>query len=75
MPFAPLIFLSNELVTYAQQAGIELNISSSAADITKGKIQRYGEAVDFEAKSAIKHTKRLELKIGPNYLHDILDTI
>jgi hypothetical protein len=75
MPFAPLIFLSNELVMYAQQAGIELNISSSAADITKGKIQRYGEVVDFEAKSAIKHTKRLELKIGPNYLHDILDTI
>jgi hypothetical protein len=60
---------------YTQQARIALNISSSAADIPKGKIQRYSEAVDFEAKAAIKHTKRLELKIGPNYLHDILDTI
>jgi hypothetical protein len=77
MPFAPLIFLSNELVTYAQHAGIELNISAAAAaaDITKSKIQKYGEAVDFEARSAIKHTKRLELKIGPNYLHDIIDSI
>jgi hypothetical protein len=73
MPFAPLIFQSSELVTYAQQAGIELNIS--AVQITKGKLQKYGKAVDFESESAIKHTKRLELKVGPNYLHDIIDSI
>jgi hypothetical protein len=73
MPFAPLLFQSNELVTYAQQAGIELNISS--AHITKDKLQKYGKAVDFESESAIKHTKRLELKVGPNYLHDIIDSI
>jgi hypothetical protein len=73
MPFAPLIFQSSELVTYAQQAGIKLNIS--AMQITKGKLQKYGKAVDFESESAIKHTKRLELKVGPNYLHDIIDSI
>ena len=73
IPFAPLLFQSSELVTYAQQAGIELNIS--APQITKGRLQKYGKAVDFESESAIKHTKRLELKIGPNYLHDIIDSI
>jgi hypothetical protein len=73
MPFAPLVFQSSELVTYAQQAGIELNIS--AEQITKGKLQKYRKAVDFESESAIKHTKRIELKVGPNYLHDIIDSI
>ena len=73
MPFAPLLFQTSELVTYAKQAGIELNISAS--HITKDKLQKYGEAVDFESESAIKHTKRLELKVGPNYLHDIIDSI
>jgi hypothetical protein len=74
MPFAPLIFQSSELVTHAQQAGIELDISA-AAHITKGKLQKYDKAVDFESESAIKHIKRLELKVGPNYLHDIVDSI
>jgi len=73
IPFAPLIFQSSELVTYARQAGIELNIS--AAHITKSKLQKYGKAIDFELESALKHTKRLELKVGPNYLHDIIDSI
>jgi hypothetical protein len=73
IPFAPLLFQSSELVTYAQQAGIELNISAS--QITKGSLQKYGKAVDFESESAIKQTKRLELKVGPNYLHDIIDSI
>jgi hypothetical protein len=73
MPFAPLVFLSSELATFAQQAGVELNIST--ANITRGNLQKYGKAVDFEAKSAVKHAKRLELKVGPNYLHDIIDSI
>jgi len=75
MPFAPLIFQSSELVMHAQQAGIELNISAAALHITKGKLQKYYKAVAFESESAIKHTKRLELKVGPNYLHDIVDSI
>jgi hypothetical protein len=73
IPFAPLLFQSSELVTYARQAGIDLNITAS--HITKGKLKKYGKAIDFESESAIKHTKRLELKVGPNYLHDIIDSI
>jgi hypothetical protein len=73
MPFAPLLFLSSELGRYAQEAGIELNVS--VVKVAKGKLQKYSNAVDSEARLAIKHTKRLELKIGPNYSHDIIDSI
>ena len=73
-PFAPLLFLSNELETYAKEAGIEL-LNVSAVTVAKEKLRRYRNAVDSEARLAIKHTKRLELKIGPNYFHDIIDSI
>ncbi|MDQ3852735.1 MAG: hypothetical protein M3299_07875 [Thermoproteota archaeon] len=73
IPFVPLLFLSSELGRYAQQAGIELNVSS--VKVAKSKLQKYSNAVDSEVRLAIKHTKRLELKIGPNYFHDIIDSI
>ena len=73
-PFAPLLFLSNELETYAKEAGIEL-LNVSAVRVAKEKLRRYRNAVDSEVKLAIKHTKRLELNIGPNYFHDIIDSI
>jgi hypothetical protein len=73
MPFAPLLFLSSELGRYAHEEGIELDVSAVKA--AKGKLQKYSNTVDSEARLAIKHTKRLELKIGPNYFHDIIDSI
>jgi hypothetical protein len=72
-PFAPLVFMSSELVTYAEDAGIELDLT--AARVTRDKLQKYSSTIDSEAKVAIRHTKRLELKVGPNYLHDIIDSI
>jgi hypothetical protein len=73
IPFVPLLFLSSELGRYAEEAGIKLNVS--AANVAKGKLQKYSNAVDSEARSAIRHTKRLKLKVGPNYFHDIIDSI
>jgi hypothetical protein len=72
-PFAPLVFMSSELVPYAEDAGIELDLT--AARVTRDKLQKYSSTIDSEAKVAIRHTKRLELKVGPNYLHDIIDSI
>jgi hypothetical protein len=72
-PFAPLLFLSDELDRYAKEAGIELNVSG--VKVAKDKLRGYGNAVDSEARLAIKHTKRLELNIGPNYFHDVIDSI
>ena len=73
MPFAPLLFMSSELVTYAEDAGIELDLT--VARVTRDKLQKYSSTIDSEAKVAIRHTKRLELKVGPNYLHEIIDSI
>jgi hypothetical protein len=73
IPFLPLQFLSSELCKIAEEAAIELNVS--AMEIAKDKLVRYSNAVDSEARLAIKRTKRLDLKIGPNYLHDIIDSI
>jgi hypothetical protein len=73
VPFAPLLFLSSELGGYAHQARIELDISPVKA--AKGNLEKFSSAVNSEARLAIKHTRSLELKIGPNYLHDIIDSI
>lgn len=74
IPFVPLLFLSSELGRYAEEAGIDLNVSV-ANNIGKDRLQKYSNAVDSEARSAIKHIKRLELNVGPNYFHDIIDSI
>jgi hypothetical protein len=74
-PFVPLVFMSKELVTYAQDAGKDLNLSTASFTGEEDKLQKYSSIIESEAKVAIKHTKRLELKVGPNYLHDIIDSI
>ena len=73
-PFAPVIFMSSELVSYAQHEGIGLDPLAERITI-KNRYQKYSLAIESEAKAAIKRTKRLELKVGPNYLHDIIDSI
>lgn len=72
-PFAPLLFISSELDRYAHEAGIQLNIS--ALKVARSQLQKYSNTVDSSVMLAIEHTKRLELKIGPNYFHDIIDSI
>ncbi|MDP9015255.1 MAG: hypothetical protein M3M87_00635 [Thermoproteota archaeon] len=73
IPIAPMICLSSEIGYYAKEVGIDLQIS--APNIAKGKLLRYSKEIESEARSAIKHMKKLELKVGPNYLHDIMDSV
>jgi hypothetical protein len=73
IPITPMISLSSELGNYAKEVGI--NMSISAPKITKDKLQKYSNAIESEARSAIKHIKKLELEVGPNYFHDIIDSI
>jgi hypothetical protein len=73
IPVAPIISMSSELGNYAKEVGIDLNISPS--NIRKDRLQRYNNAIEVEARSAIKYMRKLELKVGPNYLHDIIDSI
>ena len=73
MPLVPLMFLSTELDRYAQEVGIELNVS--AVKVAKGVLEKYSNTIDTQARLAIEHMKMLDLKIGSNYLHDIIDAI
>jgi hypothetical protein len=74
MPFVPLIFMSDELISFAEDVGIELDLST-ASITAENRIQKYSSLVESEAKLGIKHTKRLNLNVGPNYLHDIIDSV
>jgi len=51
------------------------NSGKMQAKITKSEFRKYNTAIDAAAKLSIKRMKRLELKVGPNYLHDILNSI
>ena len=73
IPITPMISLSSELESYAKEVGIDMSIS--APKITKDKLQKYNNAIESEARLAIKHIKMLELEVGPNYFHDIIDSI
>jgi hypothetical protein len=63
MPYMPLIFTD-----IPEYIAAEMQVT-----ITKSKFQKYSSTIDAIAKSSIKKMKRL--KVGPNYLHDILDSI
>jgi hypothetical protein len=73
-PFMPLTFMSSELVTYSQDIEINLHESDMSAR-AKDRLEKYSSIIDSEAKLAINRMKKIDLKVGPNYLHDILDSI
>ena len=73
MPLAPLIFLSDELGKFAEEAGIALEVQIPIT--TQRMLQSYSNAIESGVKFAIRHTKTLKLQVGPNYLHDIIDSL
>ncbi len=74
MPYTPLMFLSDNLGKFAEEAGMAL-VDIPIANVAESTLQTYNIAIDAEVKSAIKRTKRLQLEVGPNYLHDIIDSL
>lgn len=72
-PITPMISLSSELGNYAKEVGIDLTIS--APNFTNDKLLKYSSTIESETQSAMKHMKKLDLKVGPNYLHDVIDSI
>jgi hypothetical protein len=48
---------------------------TATTTITRTKLQNYHTTVDSETRSALKNAKRVKLKVGPNYVHDIIDSI
>jgi len=62
-PYMPLMFtdIPEDYATKMQTA------------ISKSKFKKYDNAIDASAKLSIKKMKKL--KVGPNYIHDILDSV
>lgn len=77
MSYAPLMFLLGEMGLYDAQSGLKHKVQSmqEAAKVGKAEFQKYGRVVDVAAKAAIRNAKDLKLKVGPDYLHDILDSV
>jgi hypothetical protein len=77
IPYMPLMFAEennhhnyvNELTTS------ERNNQELFDTLTKGKFQQYHKIVDDSARTSLKSMKELRIHVGPNYLHQILDSI
>jgi hypothetical protein len=41
----------------------------------KKEYERYERTIDMLSKAAVKNMKTISLEVGPNYLHDIIDSI
>ena len=42
---------------------------------TKFEYKKYQNVIDTLSKVAIKNMKTISLNVGPNYIHDIIDSI
>ena len=62
MPYMPLMFTD-----------IPEDYATKMQTVSKSKFKRYDNAIDAAAKLSIKKMKKL--KVGPNYIHDILDSV
>ena len=77
MPYTPLMFLLGEPSIYGMKANVKHRITgmSGIARVSRSEFQKYDRVIDLAAKSAIKKIKEVKLEVGPDYLHDILDSV
>ncbi len=81
IPWLPLMFMSDELYTNANSLGLEdshLGIDSvSKRGFDSDKYAQLLKTVNLQdiVDRAIKSTKTIDLEIGPNYLHDVIDSV
>lgn len=81
-PWLPLMFMSDELYTDAKTLGLkEAHLteidSTSRKSFDSDKYAQLMKTIDLEGVigNALKSMKTIDLEVGPNYLHDILDSI
>jgi hypothetical protein len=80
MPWMPLMLMTDSIYHNAKYVGLEDKISTIEAIIRnsvlkKEEYKKYEKKIDILSKAAIKNMKTISLNIGPNYLHDIIDSI
>jgi hypothetical protein len=79
-PWLPLMFLTDSIYHNTKDTGLEDRttcIDTLIKDMTfkREEYEKYENKIDALSKAAIKNMKTISLKIGPNYLHDIIDSI
>lgn len=85
IPWMPLLLPSQGMYDIAEELGIEknklplLSDKSSMMDrlmtFTRKDYAKYRRTMDKMTESAKKNMKTISFEIGPNYLHDILDSV
>jgi hypothetical protein len=85
IPWMPLLLPSHGMYDIAEELGIEKNMLPLLSDkssmmnrlmtFTKQDYAKYRTTIDKMTESARKNMKTISFEIGPNYLHDILDSV
>ncbi|HYY66462.1 MAG TPA: hypothetical protein VE622_04990 [Nitrososphaeraceae archaeon] len=80
MPWMPLMLMTDSIYYNAKYVGLEDKIATietiiSTSVLKKEEYKKHEKKIDTLSKAAIKNMKTVSLNIGPNYLHDIIDSI
>lgn len=85
IPWMPLLLPSHGIYDIAEELGIEKNMLPSLSykgskmnklmTFTRQDYAKYRPTIDKMTESAKKNMKTISFEIGPNYLHDILDSV
>jgi hypothetical protein len=85
MPWMPLLLPTQGIYDIAKELGMEehkLRLMSDQScmidallTFTKQDYTKYKKSIDIMTESALKNMNTISFQIGPNYLHDILDSI
>jgi hypothetical protein len=85
IPWMPLLLPSHGMYDIAEELGIEKNMLPLLSDkgsmmnrlmtFTRQDYAKYRTTIDKMTESAKRNMKTISFEIGPNYLHDILDSV
>lgn len=85
MPWMPLLLPTQGIYDIANELGMEehkLRLMSDQSCMidrllmfTKQDYAKYKKSIDIMTESALKNMNTISFEIGPNYLHDILDSV
>ena len=82
IPWMPLMLLTDGIYHDAKSVGLEDKITSiddlintNMIMFKKQEYKKYERKIDTVSKAAVNNMKTISLKVGSNYLHDIIDSI
>ncbi len=74
IPYTPLLF-APDLCRQAEEIELDIADLQNNSEISENRLEKYRPAIGAAAKSSAGRAKAVRLKVGPNYLHDLLDSV